>query len=83
MRLHDPLGVHSKRGLLEKVSFQKVDFLEILCRDSRDSRALPDSGKQRRIGPSSGKTLENLEILEILEMSPVKQTFRNDPFFRS
>ena len=72
-----------ERGLLEKGSFdsfQKSPFSRNFS-DLRDSR---DCGKQRRIRPSSRDSLENWEILEILEIPPVKRPLSyNDPFFRS
>ena len=60
-----------KRGLLEQGSFQK-------SRLSRDSREPPDSEK-RRLRPFSRDSRE--EILEILEVPPVKDPFHDDPFF--
>ena len=42
-----------KRGLLEKKSFQNCPSSKG-SRDSRDSRAAPDCGKQRRIRPFLG-----------------------------
>ena len=71
-----PLNIgFGKRGLLEKGSFQKSPFSRDSreSRASRDPRAPPDSGKQRRILPFPRDSRENLEILEILEIPPVKR----------
>ena len=70
-----------KGVFLEKGSFQKSSFSRDSreYRDSRVSRKHPDCGKQ--IG--SDHFQENLEILDILEIPPVKDPFRSDPFFRS
>ena len=68
-----PISGSEKRGLLEKGSFQKSRF-------SRDSREFRDS-RESRDSRDCGKTKENLtmfwrsrelEILEILEIPPVK-----------
>ena len=60
-----------KRGLLEKGSFQKSPFSRDF-RGSRDSRELPDCGKQRRIRPFPRDSRE-FRDLEILEIPPLKR----------
>ena len=71
---------------MEKGSFLKSPF----SRDSREFRLeilefLENSQTVEKKGDSDHflEILENLDILPILEISPVKRPFRNDPFFRS
>ena len=67
-----------KKGSFQKSPFSR-DSREF--RDSRDFREPPDCGKQRRIRSFSKDSLENLEIVEDLEIPPVKSPFRNGPLF--
>ena len=60
-----------KRGLLEKGSFQKSPFSRD-CREFRDS-GVPENPQTVEKKGDSDHVLENLEILEILEISPVKR----------
>ena len=74
-----------KRGLLEKGSFQKGPFSgdSREFRASRDSRELPDSGKQRRIRSFSRDSRDFRDSRDSRDSSSEKDPFRNDPFFRS
>ena len=63
-----------KRGLLEKGSFRKVHFLEILenleiLEILENPQALENKGEADHFL----EILENVEILEILEIPPVKR----------
>ena len=63
-----------KRGLLEKGSFQKVHFLEIL--ENLEILEIWENAQTVENKGESGHflgILENLEILEILEIPPVKR----------
>ena len=62
-----PFFWFGKRGLLEKGSFQKSPFLEIL-----EILENPQSVENKGESDHFLEALENLEILEILEISPVK-----------
>ena len=59
---------------MEKGSFQKSPFLEILREilDLENPQTVDNKGE-------SDHFLKILEILEILEIRPVKDPFRNDP----
>ena len=73
-----------EKGLLtlfRRVHFNSRDSRDF--RESRDSREPSDCGKPRRIRPFPGN-LENLEILGIPEIPPVKKKpFPDDPFLSS
>ena len=78
----------SDRVLLEKGSFQESLFSRDSgefagSRVSGDSWQPPKCGKQRRIRPLSRDTRECGDLWDSLEIPPAKDTFRNDPFFRS
>ena len=72
-------GVFWKRGLCRKVHFLEIlDNLEIL-----EILKNPQTVENKGESDFFLEILENLENLEILEIPPVKDPFRNDPFFRS
>ena len=68
-----------RRGLFRKVHLleilENLEILEIL----ENPQAVENKGESDHFL----EILENLEILEILQLPPVKDPFRNDPFFRS
>ena len=71
--------VRKQGSFLEKGSLQKSPF----SKESRDfRRESPDSGKQRRIRPSSGDSREFRDFRDSRD-PPVKDPFRNDRFFLS
>ena len=65
--------------------FRKVHFLEILenveILEILDNQ--PAECGKKGISDHFLDILENFEILEILDIPPLKDSFRNDPFFRS
>ena len=71
-----------KRGLLEKGSFQKSLFSRDSREfgDSRDSRARPDCGKQRRIRRLSRESREFRDMRDSRDSSSEKSPFVMTPF---
>ena len=69
---------------MEKGSFRKIHFLEILeDLEILEILEIPQTVENKGESDHFLEILENLEILEILEIPPVKDPFRNDSFFGS
>ena len=72
-------GVFWRRDL-----FKNVHILEILEKlENLEILETPQSVENKGESDHFPEILEYLEIVEILEVPPVKDPFRNDPFFRS
>ena len=73
-----------KKGLLDKVSFQKNPFSRDSreFRDSRDSGEPPDCGRKRRIRPFSRDSRESRDFGDSRVSSSEKPFFVMTPFSR-
>ena len=73
MRLNEPLIGFGKKGVFEKELFQKSALSEKSREFSREILENPQTVENKEESDHFLETLENSEILEILEIPPVKK----------